>query len=112
MFSGWGVQHGKTAKLHRLSDVITELHLQMAHATTSAENFISVAQLCVDVATIWGPTVNLLKTNGMNISADSSFADDIPVGDQSVKMLKEFPYLGSIISNDEGMDIDLRIRIV
>lgn len=38
--------------------------------------------------------------------------DSVPVCDQLVEMVKEFPYLGSTISNDGGVDSDVNVRIV
>ena len=52
----------------------------------------------MDVASSWGLTVSLVKTKGMKIGNESSFADGVPVHYQLVEMVKEFPYLGSTIS--------------
>jgi len=37
--------------------------------------------------------------------------DGVPVRDQSIKMVREFPYLGSTITSDGGIDNDVKIRI-
>ena len=47
----------------------------------------------------------------MKIGNESSFVDGVPVCEQSVEMVMEFPYLGSTISNDSEMDSDIKIRI-
>ena len=47
----------------------------------------------------------------MKIGDESSFVDGVPVHDQLVEMVKEFPYLGSTISNDGEVNSDVKIRI-
>ena len=78
---------------------------------TSEQNFQTVAQSFVSVASSWGLTGSLLKTKGMTISNESSFVDGIPVCDQSVEMVKEFPYLGSVITSDSEIDANVKTRI-
>ena len=50
-----------------------------------------------------------LKT--MTISNESSFVNGVPVCDQSVEMVKEFPYLVSVITSDGEIDADVKTRI-
>jgi len=66
----------------------------------------------VDVASSWGLAVSLVKTKEMKIGNEPSFVDGVLVSDQSVEIVKEFSYLGSVISNDGGIDSDVKIRIV
>jgi len=47
----------------------------------------------------------------MKIINEPSFVDGIPVSDQSVEMVKEFSCLGSVISNDGGIDSDVKISM-
>ena len=89
--------------------MITEA--QFANDTTTEQNFQTVAQSFVSVASSWGLTVSLVKTKGIRISNKSSFVDSAPVCDQSVKMVKEFPCLGSIITSDGEIDADMKMRI-
>ena len=56
----------------------------------------------------WGLTV---KTKGMKMGDEPSFVDGMPTCDQSVEMVKELSYLGSTISNDGEVDVDVKIRI-
>ena len=65
----------------------------------------------MSVANSWGLTVSLVKTKGVRISNESSFVDSVPVCDQSVEMVKEFLYLGSIITSDGEIDADMKMRI-
>ena len=76
----------------------------------SAEDFVSVARSFVDVVSIGRLTISLLKTERMSIAPRSSFEDGVPVCNQSVEMVKEFPYLGSIISNDGEVDSETFCR--
>jgi len=46
----------------------------------------------------------------MTISNESSFVDGVPVCDQSIEMVKEFPYLGSVITSDSEIDVDVKTR--
>ena len=75
------------------------------------QNFQTVAQSFLSVTNSWGLTVSLLKTKGMMFSKESSFVDGVPVCDQSVEMVKEFPYLGSVITSDGEIDADVKTRI-
>ena len=65
----------------------------------------------MDVASIWGLTVRLHKTKGMRINAEPGFVDGVPVCDQSMEIVKKFPYLGSTISDNGEVDCDVQIRI-
>jgi len=47
----------------------------------------------------------------MTINNESSFVDGVPVCDQSVEMVKESPYLGSVITSDGEIDADVKTRI-
>ena len=47
----------------------------------------------------------------MRINAEPSFVDGVPVCDQSVEMVKKFPYLGSTISDDGEVDCDVKTTI-
>ena len=64
----------------------------------------------MDVASSWGLTVSLVKTKGMKTGDEPSFVDGVPVHDQLVEMVKEFPYLGSTICNDGEVDNDVKIK--
>ncbi|XP_065905547.1 uncharacterized protein [Dysidea avara] len=79
---------------------------------TSDENFVSVARSFVEIAGYWGLTVSLMKTTGVKIGdTPSSFVNGVPVADQSVEIVKEFPYLGSVITDDGEVTSDVRTRI-
>ena len=65
----------------------------------------------MDVVSTWGLTISLVKTKGIKIWDEPSFVDGLPVHDQLVKMVKDFPYLGSTISNNNEVDGDVKIRI-
>ena len=103
----------RTVKPRLLLDMITESQFADGATlyATSEQNFQTVAQSFVSVASSWGLTVSLLKTKGMTISNESSFVDGVPVCDQSVEMVKEFPYLGSAITSDGEIDADVNTRI-
>ena len=51
------------------------------------------------------------KTKGMRINAEPGFVDCVPVCNQSVEMVKKFPYLGCTISDDGEVDCDVKTRI-
>ena len=53
--------------------------------------------------------VSFAKTTGMKIGNEPSFEGGLPVCDESVKMVKEFFYLGSTISNNGECDAILPI---
>jgi len=58
--------------------------------------------------------VLLVKTKGMSIrnELNISYLDGVPVCDQSVEMVKEFPYLGSTITSDGEVDAVVMIANV
>ena len=58
----------------------------------------------MEVASSCGLTVTLVKTKGMKIRDEPSSVDGVPLHDQLVEMVNEFPYLGSTISNDGEVD--------
>jgi len=47
----------------------------------------------------------------MSIDNELSFVEGVTVCGQLVKMVKEFPYLGSTITSDGEVDTDVKIRI-
>ena len=53
-------------------------------------------------------TISLHKIKGMWIYAVAGFVDGVPVCNQSVDMMREFPYLGNIISEDCEVDCDVK----
>ena len=103
----------RTRKSQLLLDVITESQFADAAAlyATSEVSFATVTQSFVNVASGWGLTVSLVKTKGMKIGDEPSFVDGMALHDQLVEMAKEFPYLGSIMSNDGEVDGDVKIGI-
>ena len=48
-----------------------------------------------------------IRTKGMWINAVAGFVDGVLVCDQSEEMMREFPYLGNIISEDCEVDCDV-----
>ena len=62
--------------------------------------------LFLEVASSCGLTIK-----GMKIGDEPSFVDGVPLHDQLVEMVNEFPYLGSTISNDGELDDNVKIKI-
>ena len=56
--------------------------------------------------------VILQLTKGIKVGSEPSFVNGVPVCDQLVEMVKEFPYLDSAISKDGKIDNNVKIRIV
>ena len=92
--------------------ILSQSHSLQMMLLCMPENFVTVAQSFVGVASSWGLTVSLVKTKGMKIDNEPSFVDGVPVYDESVEMIREFSYLlGSTISCDCGKDSDVKVRI-
>ena len=61
------------------------------------------------MAGLWGLTVSLVKSKGMVVGtgADISLLSPIPVGDGFIDVVEDFQYLGSCISSDGELDMEL-----
>ena len=57
---------------------------------------LAMARSFVDIASSWVLTVSLAMTKGMKIGKVPSFEGSFPVCNESVKMVKEFSYLGCV----------------
>ena len=90
----------RTRKPQLLLDVITESQFTdgAALCATSNESFVTVTQSFADVASSWGLTVSLVKTEGMRLEVNQVLW--MVCQCMMVELVKEFPYLGSTISND------------
>ena len=65
--------------------------------------------ICMIQCLIHESSGEVTDSKGMS---EPNFVDGVPVCDQLVEMVKEFPYLGSTISNDGEVDGDVKIRII
>ena len=72
----------------------------------------SVARKIVKKASEWGLTVNMKKTKGMAIGDTLGDEDVAPVKveDGELEMVKDFTYLGSILSRDGDDMEDVKCR--
>ena len=66
----------------------------------------------MNVTSSCGLTVSLVKTKGIKVGREPSFVNGVPVCDQLVEIVKQFPYLDSAISKDGKIDNNVKIRIV
>ena len=101
-----GDRTGKSQLLLDITD--SQFADDAALYATSEESFVTVTQSFANVASGWGLTVSLIKTKGMKIGDEPRFVNGVPVHDQLVEMVREFPYLGS---TDGEVDSDVKIRI-
>ena len=58
------------------------------------------------MAGLWGLTVSLVKSKGMVVGT-GSLLSPIPVGDGFIDVVEDFQYLGSCISSDGVLDMEL-----
>ena len=76
-------------------------------------NLESVARKIVKKASEWGLTVNMKKTKGMAIGDTLGDEDVAPVKVEGgeLEMVKDFTYLGSVLSRDGDDMEDVKCRI-
>ena len=76
---------------------------------SSREGFETVASSFVAVAGLWGLTVSLVKSKGMVVGTgeDVSLLSPIPIGDGFIDVVEDFQYLGSCISSDGELDVEV-----
>ena len=81
-------------------------------ATTHAAADLSLSAFC-DVASSFGLTVSMTKTNLLVAGYGVAAADcsDLAVGNERVKAVTSFPYLGSVITPDSRAHADVQSRL-
>ena len=67
-----------------------------------------MSSILVNVASLWGLTVSLLKTKGLSIGADSCGSNIVLENDGTIEVVDNFPYLGSILHRDGTPTVDVR----
>ena len=55
--------------------------------------------------------VSLVKTKGIKVGSEPSFVNDLPVCDQLVEIVKQFPYLGIVLYISRNGKIDNNVKI-
>src|SRR6267154_6522916 len=64
-----------------------------------------------DTAINYGMKINVQKTKTMVVRWNGGGVVNITVGGQRIEQVKSFKYLGSIITEDERSDVDVKSKI-
>ena len=80
----------------------------------SHDNFKAVASSFVAVAKGWGLTVSLVKSKGMvtGIEMDSAVSSPLTIEGGVIDIVENFQYLGSTISKDGELKVEVPILVV
>ena len=58
-----------------------------------------------------GLTINEEKTKFMQVISKPIMISELIVGEQKFKVIQQFKYLGTIVTNDNNLDKEIRYRI-
>ena len=63
-------------------------------------------------ASRWGLTVSLQKTKAMAVNCAGALPVDVPVGERGAfGIVSQFTYLGSVLTNDGSLDVEVGVRL-
>ena len=111
-FSEWTVVGDRTAKGKLLSSTVTESQFadDAALYATSRPAFEAMTSSFITCASSWGLTVSVKKTKGMAVG-ESADRRDAVVGADTIEVVDQFTYLGSVLSSDGLACADVRSRL-
>eukprot|EP00117_Sycon_ciliatum_P039014 scpid35652/ scgid3339/ Craniofacial development protein 2; p97 bucentaur protein len=102
----------RTVKGKLLSSKVTESQFadDAALYATSRPAFEAMTSSFITCASSWGLTVSVRKTKGMAVG-ESADRRDVVVGADTIEVVDQFTYLGSVLSSDGLACADVRSRL-
>lgn len=102
----------RSAKSTLPSSTITESQFadDAAMYTTTHHHLETMTREVVDSASQWGLTVSLKKTKAMAVNTPEPPSSIVLASGETVDMVPEFTYLGSIVSADGALDREITSR--